>query len=115
MRYRALTATGDMTFGAGQANFLIDSPEAVAQAVQTRLRLLRREWFLDTSEGTPYADEVMGTNTAATRDQAIRKRILGTQGVTGIVKYASQVVGREFHVQATISTRYGQITLQAVL
>jgi len=115
VRYRALTATGDMTFGSGQLNFLINSPEAVAQAVMTRLRLLRGEWFINTTEGTPYATEILGNNTQNSRDRAVRQRILGTQGVTGIVTYASQVVGRAFSVQATVATLYGQANIQAVL
>jgi hypothetical protein len=115
MRYRALTPDGDMTFGASQSDFLINSPEAVGQAVLTRLRQLRGEWFLDVRDGTPYATEILGSNTQNSRDRAVRQRILGTQGVTAITLYASQVLGRAFSVQATVDTLYGQTTVKAVL
>jgi hypothetical protein len=117
MRYRALTSDGDMRFGGGRSDWLADSPECVAQAVQTRLLLLRGEWFLDTTEGTPYATEILGNNTQSTRDWAIRTRILETQGVTEITTYDSQFDpdSRAFSVQATISTLYGTTTVQAVL
>lgn len=117
MRYRALSPEGDFTFGRGSGNFLVNSPEAVAQAVRTRLLLLRGEWFLDTTEGTPYAAEILGTNTRATYDEAIRERILDTQGVTEILDYSSAVDGstRGLSVSVTIDTEYGPTTVQQVL
>jgi hypothetical protein len=69
MRYRALSADGDYTFGQGSKNFLVNSAAAAGQAVLTRLRLMKREWFLDNTEGTPYSDEILGTGTKALYDQ----------------------------------------------
>lgn len=101
-----------MTFGQGGLNFYVDSPEAVAQAVMTRLRLLVGEWFLDITEGTDYLTQVLGYGTEATRDIEIRARILGTQGVTDIQDYTSSVnpSTRLFSVKVTINTIYGQLT-----
>lgn len=115
MRYRALDANGDMTFGQGSGNFLINSPEAVGQAVMTRLRLLTGEWFLDVEAGTPYSTQILGRNTTATYDQAIRERILDTEGVTDLVNYSSSLVGRRLSVAATINTIYGETTISGVL
>lgn len=117
MRYRTLTSSGDMTFGHGQANFLVNTADTVGQLVMTRLRLLTGEWFLDTTEGTPYAPQVLGKGTAALYDHAIKQRILGTQGVTGIAKYASTLDPdtRKLTVSATIDTIYGQTTVNQVL
>lgn len=117
MRYRALSPDGDYTFGRGSSNFLTNSPEAVAQAVKTRLALLTGEWFLDTTAGTPYATEVLGTGTRETYDEAIRERILGTEGVTEITDYSSTFSGETRHlsVTATIDTVYGPVTVQQVL
>src|SRR5260363_151880 len=53
MRYRRLDAAGDYAFGRGLSDFEQDTPEAVAQAVKTRLALRFGEWFLDTSDGRP--------------------------------------------------------------
>ena len=115
MRYRALDADGDMTFGHGQSDFLIDTPEAVAQAASTRLRLLTGEWFLDVEEGTPYATQILGNNTTPTYDEAIRERILDTQGVESIEDYSSSVAGRQLTVQATVNTVYGATQVAEVL
>lgn len=117
MRYRTLDANGDYTFGKRNGEFLINSPDAVAQAVLTRLRLVTGEWFLDVTDGTPYATKILGTGTQWTYDLAIRERMLGTQGVTEIVKYSStrDPNTRKLSVQATLNTLFGQTPLQAVL
>lgn len=107
MRYRKLTADGDYSFGSGNSNYYVDNAQAVGQAVGTRLKLLAGEWFLDNQEGTPYSTQILGNNTASTRDMAVKNRILGTPGVRKLVAYSSQVVGRVFSVQATIETIYG--------
>lgn len=116
MRYRKLSPTGDYVFGNGQADFWRDVPDAVAQAAYTRLQLWLGQWFLNTADGTPYQTQVLGKYTGSTRDAAIRARILGTQGLTSIDAYASQVDRdtRAFSVQATVTTTYSasQIRVQ---
>lgn len=116
MRYRKLDENNDYSFGNGNFDFLIDSPECVAQAVQTRLLLLTGEWFLDTSDGTPYAESILGKSNQITRDAAIRARILETPNVTSIVEYFSEVsAARELSVTARINTAFGQTTITATL
>jgi hypothetical protein len=107
MRVRAQDANGDMTFGQSAANFLADSPQAVAQLVGTRLKLIVGEWFLDVTEGTPWMTQILGVRTQATRDAAIKRRILGTPGVAEISDYSSTVVGRQLTVSCTLTTIYG--------
>ena len=50
MKYRKLTENGDYAFGRGGADMHADTPEAVGQAVLTRLRLFAGEWFVDLKE-----------------------------------------------------------------
>ena len=113
MRYRKLDENGDYTFGNQQADFLRDSPETVAQAISTRLKLDQGEWFLDKTEGTPWKTEVLGERTAATRDSSVQKRILGTQGMVQIDSYESIVDPdtRKFTPTAGVTTAYGQTTI----
>lgn len=115
MRYRALDENGDMTFGQGGLNFLVNSPEAVGQAVLTRLLLRTGEWFLDVTEGTAYDTLILGFGTRRSRDVEIRNRILGTQGVTEIVTYSSSVdAARKFSVQGDVATVYGALDLSSI-
>ena len=112
MMYRKLTENGDYTFGMQGGNFYKNTPEAVAQAVKTRLGLIQGEWFLDTEAGTPYNSQILGAGMVATYDRAIQEVILGTQGVTEIVSYSSSVNSstRAASVECTINTVYGQTT-----
>lgn len=113
MRYRTLTSESDYSFGQNGANFLVNSPAAVGQAVLTRLRLIAGEWFLDQTAGVPYDTEILGAGTGSTRDVAYQTAILQTQGVNAIVDYASYLnpITREFIVAATIDTIYGVTTI----
>lgn len=108
---------GDMRFGSQDADFYRDVPEAVAQAVLTRLRLATGEWFLDSSEGTPYAGAILGAGKRATIEPAYRARILGTPGVRAIEDFSLVIDAdqRRVTIAATISTVYGQAQLQGVL
>ena len=113
MRYRQLTADGDYMFGR-LGNFLVDTPKAVAQAIMTRLMLWAGEWFLDTEEGTPYHQSILGYGTQMTRDLAIRQRILLTPGVTEIVAYSSSMgADRRLVVTCEVSTQYGNANIAA--
>jgi len=113
MRYRTLSPSGDYTWGENGSNFLVNSPEAVGQAVLTRLKLFEGEWFLDKTAGVPYDTEILGAGTENTRDLAYQTVILQTTGVIGIVEYASYLnpATRAFVVAATIDTIYGQTTI----
>ncbi|VVE69231.1 bacteriophage protein [Pandoraea pnomenusa] len=115
MRYRKEDADGDYVLG-GAAAFLVNSPEAVAQAVSTRLRLIQGEWFLDKTAGMPWK-QVLGKNTQATADSAIKQCVLGTQGVVEITDYSSEfdADSRALAVTATINTIYGSTTIQETL
>jgi hypothetical protein len=113
-RVRAMSATGDMTFGSSKANFLIDSPQAVGQLVKTRLLLWEGEWFLNLSEGTPWFQNILGKSSESIRDAAIQNRIANTPFVTGILSYASQVLLRNLTITATLATAFGQTNLNNV-
>ncbi|KAB7788051.1 hypothetical protein [Methylorubrum populi] len=110
MRVRRVSSDGDMVFGGNQAAFHRDTPEAVAQVVESRLQLWEGQWYLDLEEGTPYETQVLGKRTETLRDPALRARILDTPGVTEIARYDS-VLNRDtrgFTVTATIETAFSR-------
>lgn len=112
MRYRILSSNDDYVFGQGPAEFLVDTPATVGQAVRTRLRLSQGEWFLDATDGTPYLTEILGEGTQSLYDSAIKERVLETPGVTSIDDYSSTLdQSRALTVTMTISTLYGQTTI----
>lgn len=115
MKYRRLDQFGDMQFGHGLADFYVDVPEAVAQAVLTRLRLWVGDWFLDNREGTDWPGSVLGVHSKLTADLELRARIGGTQGLAGVQSYASIRDGetRSLAVRVMINTEFGDIVLAA--
>jgi len=117
MRYRARDANGDYTFGQGSANFLVDSPACVAQAVQTALLLWVGEWYLDTTAGTPWATQVLGVGTVPLYDAAIKAKILSVQGVQDIASYSSSLntATRVLTIDCTIDTIYGAANVNVSL
>lgn len=115
MRYRKLSDSGDYVFGQGPLEFWSNVPDAVGQAVRTRLLLATGQWFLDTTDGTPYATEILGTGTQPIYDQAIQARIIDTPGVVSLDAYKSyRDQQRNLTVEATISTVYGSVEVTAV-
>lgn len=106
MRVRQLDTNDDMTFGLSAANFLINSPQGVAQCINTRLGLIKGEWFLDTTEGTDWGGKILGRQPKAGYDAEIRRVILGTQGVSQITAYSSDLTNRALTINATVMTDY---------
>jgi hypothetical protein len=106
MRTRPLSPLGDYTIG---QPWYVNNVQAVEQSIGTRLKLWLSEWFLDTTDGTPYLTEILGERYNKTPDAAIKRRILGTPGVKQILSYSSSFSGspsRILTVNVTVQTIY---------
>lgn len=112
MRYRPLDANGDYTIG---VPFLINSPQCVAQAIDTRLKLWMGEWFLDNTEGTPWRQQILGKS--ANPDAYVRSAILGTQGVVALLTFVGNFVSltRILTISGTVQSLYGQVAFSTSL
>ncbi|HCR3197151.1 hypothetical protein ACGTI2_05340 [Morganella morganii] len=110
MQYRT-EDNGDYTFG--HSRFSKDTPETVAMAVKSRLRLWLGEWFLDDREGTPHAQKGLGKNPAQGYALAVKERILNTPGVTKITAFGLDMntSTRKVTITATIDTLYGETSI----
>lgn len=76
-----LDSAGDLVISGGTMIL----GDYVAQRVATRLRTLLGEWFLDTTEGTPYLQRILVSNVNLDNVRSIiRSRVLGTVGVQSI-------------------------------
>ena len=126
MRYRKLEGfdqatpnpSYDYVFGKGLDEFWVNSPIGVGQAVFTRLRLWEGEWFLDTTEGTPWLQEILSSqikDTTPLYDIALKTRILETPHVISIQDYSSNlnVTTRKLTVSMKIDTDYGGLQVSA--
>ena len=110
MQYRT-EDNGDYTFG--HSRFSKDTPETVAMAVKSRLRLWLGEWFLDDRKGTPHAQKGLGKNPAQGYALAVKERILNTPGVTKITAFGLDLntPTRKITITAAIDTLYGETSI----
>jgi len=113
MRYRKLDKDGDYVFGSSRNDFLINSPEAVAQAIMTRLRLWMGEWFADTSDGTGWSQSIVGKQPKNLYELTLRQRVLETPGVLSIEDFKSMLEpnARRLTVSMTVNTVFGEAYL----
>lgn len=113
---RKLDEAGDVMFGRGLQSFHSGSP-ATVQRTRTRLLLVLGEWFLDTSEGTPWwenedstARPIMGvTRNLGYAEAVLKARILGTDGIASIESWSMSFNGdtRKLSVSATVTDEDG--------
>lgn len=117
MRYRKLSSDGDYVFGSGKNDFLINSPETVAQAILTRLKLWLGEWFADTSDGTGWNQSIVGKQSKSLYELTIHQRVLETPGVKSIVDFQSALDPdtRRLTVSMTVNTIFGEASLNGDL
>ena len=115
MKVRRLDENGDMVLGHGSYDFYENCAEGVAQCVMTRLALWRGTWFINTEEGTPWLQEVLGKRSAV--EIVLRDRILSTPGVSDIVSFEAvfDPDTRAMSITAEIETAYGQAALETTL
>jgi hypothetical protein len=115
MRYRKLDSNGDYSLGQGLSNFFINSPSAVAQAIQTTLLLFQGEWFLDTTAGVPWFNQIVGFTPKPTYDLLIKDAIRKVQGVKSIISYSSFLDNtRNLTINVRVDTIYGAVSLGVV-
>lgn len=90
MRYRKLDASGDYTFGSGSSCFITDH-DAVVQAIVTRLKLWKYEWWEDLEEGIPMRD-LLGSRDLDLAEREIKDRVLGTIHVNSLLFLNSYII-----------------------
>jgi len=106
--YRRLDENFEPTWGQGQQDFISDT-EAVAQAIRTRLLLFQGEWWLDTTDGLPLWQQILGTrNSMQSITLLIQDRITGTPHVKSITSITPSFnsVTRQYSFVATVTTTF---------
>lgn len=110
-KVRLLDSDGDMRFGYGAANFA-EGDTAIKQKVSTRLLLYQGEWFLDTSAGTPWYQQVLGKPRSLPLIEAvIKQRILDTDGVESLLEFQTNLDknSRILNISGNVITENGSI------
>lgn len=84
MIVRAITSTGDWTYGAGKNNYL-SANAAVAQTIATRLLSFLGDCFWATNAGIDWFSFLGGSKSLLALQLAINAVILNSDNVTGII------------------------------
>ncbi|MCQ9124370.1 hypothetical protein [Rodentibacter caecimuris] len=91
---------------------LADGVNQKAQQIKVVLLTFLGEWFLDTTIGLPYFDEILVKNPDSSRIQSIfRKKIMGIKGVLSIEQLSLEFNRKErvLSVQFSAKTVEGMI------
>ncbi len=114
MRYRILDENGDYSFGRNQQSITWGA-FAVAQAIKTRLSLLKSEWWENQELGFPLFQNIIGKFTSQVSvdwvDSYIKSYILDTPNVTSIKDFNSTFENRTYSFTATVTTPSGNVTV----
>jgi hypothetical protein len=121
MIYRKLDANGDFTFGQNSQDFY-SGVYAVAQAVKTRMQLLKGTFWRDLSDGLPLFQSILGASGSpanlAQIDTILQNRVTGTPNVVGITAFnlSFNQSNRQLSYQASVQTAYSAtpITIQDI-
>lgn len=88
--------------------------EAVAQTVQTRLKLFSKEFWRDINEGVPWISKILNknglNNTLQAKNSIIKNRILETKHVLSILSFDSSFDynSRKLTITVSLITDFGQ-------
>lgn len=79
---------GDLEFTNNALTF-VEGADEVVQRLRQRLRTFFGEWFLDTSLGIPYFQEILKKKPQqGVVDAILKKEIVNTPGVIKLLEYA---------------------------
>lgn len=111
VKYRRLDDDGDMLFGHGEQDFIRDL-DAMRQAIQTRLKVIRGEWWEGDATAIPYFG-ILGSKSygKADIDLVIINRIMDTYGVIEVSETISELKDRRYTFSCKVGTVYGETYL----
>lgn len=95
-----LSSDGDLVFTNSSVDVTASRADSITQRLKIKLRTFLGEWFLDTSYGVPYFQDIFGKGRKkSTIDSIIQKAIIEEEGVEAIISYSSTFEGvRSFNV-----------------
>lgn len=121
MKDMALSENGDIFIDDSGNAIIVDSLDEVKQRLHTRLLRFLGEWYLNTTLGVPYIQDILIKNPSqSTVINNIKKIILETQEVTAITSFEmrlatdsnNNIVQRSVIIDFDALTDQGNITLE---
>lgn len=96
---------------------LVDGIDQIRQKLKIRLQFFYGEWYLDTTKGVKYYEEILVKNPLFEKVASILKTtILETPGVSELLNFNMNYAGdRELAVSFSVNTSSGTLTMNEVL
>ena len=89
---------------------LITGRDEISQVLRQRLKVFLGEWFLDAREGIDYFGDVLKkAPNPGQVDALFKNEILSSPGVTELIEFELDLVGRQLNLKFTARTEDGII------
>ena len=111
MRVRRLNDDGDLVT---RGKMFLSERDAIAQTIETRLRLFLGEYFRDITDGMPWFQQILGKFENINAVEAvIRNRIVRSPGVIRLLSFSMEydLDARELAIYAYVLTQYGEMDI----
>lgn len=105
LSFRNLSPGGDWLFGNGLANY-VDKNAAIGLNIQTRILSWVGDCFFDKLAGIDWTNRLGSKNQRTLLELDLRRIILQSYGVTGIVSLNTILTGRAFTANYSVDTIY---------
>jgi hypothetical protein len=107
MIFRELDESGDWVFGKGKQCFFT-TEKAINANIKTRILSWVGDCFWDINAGIDWVNRLGSKNQRELLELDLRRIILQSEGVTGLIDFDSTLSGRNFTATYTIETIYSQ-------
>lgn len=97
--------------------FLVTEVDQVVQHLEIRLKFFLGEWFLDTTKGIPYYDEILIKRYEVSGIESfIKSQIINTPGVTKLISFDLNLIdNRGLRVNFTIEINEEQFSSEVII
>ena len=115
MKDLALDKTTHDLIYTGTDLLMVDELDQVEQSLKERLLFYRQEWFLDTTIGIPFYDEVLVKNPNIPNiENIIKAEIMDTPGALELLSFKSEFdsQSRSYSVSFSLRTEFGVASLE---
>jgi hypothetical protein len=107
MIFRNLDENSDWTFGKGINCYLRDN-SAIGLNIRTRILSWLNDCFFDPQAGIDWVNRLGSKNQRVLLELDLRRIILQSEGVTGILEFDSTLTDRNFTANYSVQTIFSQ-------
>lgn len=113
MIFRNLDANGDWTFGQGKQNYVVGNT-AIGLNIRTRILSWVGDCFFALTAGIDWTNRLGRTNQKRLLEADLKRIILTSFGVTGLVSFDTSLINRAFNANYTIDTIFSKSYIDSV-